>query len=380
MSTKRDPNMSNTTTGTLPLDDGAALHRIEAPAPAPNRIIESLITADNYMDIPPQRWFMPGWVIEGGTTAVYGEPGCGKSFWTLGLALEAARGGQWCLHDFRKPRRVLYIAPEAGRSHVERVRGWIDRHTHQWPATFHLADVQVNIYTDQAVSEIAQAIEELGPLDLVVLDTLASATAGLDENSSQMNVVTENLETIRRVLGDRAALIVVHHTGKDQTRGLRGHNSLLGYVTGSMLVTKENGNGTHKVEMKKVRDGKAPLPLYYRIETTELPPIVDEDGRQHAREVGVMVPVDYVEAATDTMTQMYETMLQHYRLGDTFTTREVLEVTGLGRGPVTKALNRGQDMGLWDRTGAGRTTRYRFIGRPGDVPALDLSTDDEVNA
>lgn len=380
MSTKREPNMSNTTTGTLPLEDGAALHLIEPPAPAPNRIIESLITADNYMHLPPLRWFVPGWVIEGGTTAVYGEPGSGKSFWTLGLALEAARGGQWCLHDFRTPRRVLYIAPEAGRSHVERVKGWIDRHTHVWPDTFHLADVQVNIYTDQAVSEITQAVEELGPLNLVVIDTLASATAGVDENGSDMNVVTRNLETIRRALGDSGSLVVVHHTGKDLTRGLRGHNSLLGYVTGSLLVTKENAGNTHKVETKKLRDGKAPLPLYYRIEPTDLPPIVDEDGRQHSREVGVMVPVDYVEAATDTMTQVYDALVQTYRLGDTFTTRDVQDHTGLGRGPVAKALSRGIDQGLWDRTGASKNTRYRFIGRPGDVPALDLSTDDEVNA
>lgn len=349
----------------LPL--GVSVAEVAKTDEQTNPILAELITAENYKQVPPLRWFVPGWIIEGGTTAIYGEAGAGKSFWTLSLALEAARGGQWCEHRFTRPYRVLYIAPEAAHSHVERVKGWESLHGAEWPAGFHLAPTQVNIYTDQSVSDIEQALDALGPVDLVVLDTLASATAGLDENSPQMNVVTQNLEKIRRKLPNGAPLIVVHHTGKDGTKGLRGHSSLLGYVSGSMLITKENN--AHRVEAKKVRDGDTPMPLYYRVERAELPPL---PGELLAREVGVMVPVGYLDAVKDNVSQVYEALAEAYRPNDLFSRTDAEAVSGLTRGPIRTALNKGADMGLWAKEGTGKATRYRFIGRPGDQGAIEL--------
>jgi hypothetical protein len=364
---KKDRDMNTTHDMTY---YGATTQDVVKPEPSVSRLRTELITKDNYKDLPPLRWFVPGWVMQGGTTAVYGEPGSGKSFWSLSLALEAARGGQWCTHDFRTPRRVLYLAPEAGLSHVERVRGWSEKHGHEWPDTFYLAPTQVNVYKDQTVSELWDLIDTLAPLDLVVLDTLASATAGLDENSSQMTVVTENIETIRRALPDSAAFLIVHHSGKDQAKGLRGHTSLLGYVTGSLLVTKEATTNSHRVEAKKVRDGSTPLPQYYRVETVDLPPA---PGDLLMREIGVMVSVDYTDAVRDTLTAVYDALREVHHVGDTFTRTEVETLTGLKRTPVDKALKRGIDMGLWERHGAGRTTHYRFVGKPGDVGELVTS-------
>lgn len=348
----------------LPL--GASVIEVPKPDERVNPILKELITAENYKLQPPLRWFVPGWIIEGGTTAIYGEAGAGKSFWALSLALEAARGGQWHQHRFTRPHRVLYLAPEAANSHANRVQGWETLHGAEWPASFHLAPTQVNIYTDESVSDIEQAIDALGPIDLVVLDTLASATAGLDENSPQMNVVTQNLERIRRKLSPGAPLLIVHHTGKDSAKGLRGHSSLLGYVSGSMLITKESN--AHKVEAKKVRDGDPPLPLYYRIERAELPPL---PGELLAREVGVMVPADYLDVVKDDMSQLYETLAENYRPNDQFSRTDAEHLSGLSRNKATRALNKGCDMGLYERLGNSRSTRYRFIGRPGDQTALE---------
>jgi hypothetical protein len=384
---------------------GATLRDVVKPAGVPdienldedvqpvNRVLHDLITKDNYKDVPPLRWFVPGWVTRDATTAIYGEPGAGKSFWSLSLSLAAASGGQWATHDFKKPHRVLYLAPEAAGSHTERVRGWASKHGTEWPETFYLAPTQVNISTDQAVAEICNAIDELAPIDLLVLDTLASASAGVDENGSQMTSVTENIETIRRALPDGAAMLIVHHTGKDQTKGLRGHSSLNGYVTNSMLITKDSETNIHRVEGKKVRDGSTPLPQYYRIDPEQLPPIplppntVPDIEHLTGREIGVMVPVDYLEAVQDTLTMVYDRLAATYALGDMFGIQDVRDLTELGRGPLQQAMRRGLDKGLWQKQGAGRTTRYKFIGRAGDFgaiggtepaddsPALDL--DDE---
>lgn len=352
----------------LTLIDGVKVNEVHEPEPPVNPILAELITADNYKDLPPLRWFVPGWIIEGGTTAIYGEAGAGKSFWTLCLALEAARGGQWCEHDFRTPRRVLYLAPEASNSHVERIKGWVHMHNTEWPETFHLAPTQVNVYTDESISHIENAIDALGPIDLVVLDTLASATAGLDENSPNMNVVTRNLEQIRRRLSPGAPLIIVHHTGKDSAKGLRGHSSLLGYVSGSMLITKENG--THKVAAKKIRDGDTPLPQHYKIEKTQMPPL---PGEYLVREVGVMQSITHLEAVNDNTTKAYKLLKEDLRTNDTFTTAKVAGLLAVSTETANKALKRGAELGLWESRGNGRNAHWLYIGRPGDQVPLEVA-------
>jgi RecA-family ATPase len=56
--------------------------------------------ADTYrgnqiLDLPPQRWSVPGWLPSDSLVALYAAPGVGKSFYALSLAIEAARGGEW---------------------------------------------------------------------------------------------------------------------------------------------------------------------------------------------------------------------------------------------------------------------------------------------
>ena len=72
---------------------------------------------------------------------------------------------------------------------------------------------------------------------LVVIDTLARALAGGNENAPEdMGALIGNAKRIQEATG--AAVLFVHHSGKDTSRGSRGHSSLKGAADLEIEVTR----------------------------------------------------------------------------------------------------------------------------------------------
>ena len=60
-------------------------------------------------------------------------------------------------------------------------------------------------------------LEQSGPVAVLVIDTLARAMGGADENATgDMSVLVDNCGLIAEFLG--CAIILVHHVGKDATK------------------------------------------------------------------------------------------------------------------------------------------------------------------
>ena len=77
--------------------------------------------------------------------------------------------------------------------------------------------------------------------DVLVVDSLARALGGADENSSgTMSGAVAGLEHLRRAFSARL-LVVVHHVPKGQSTP-RGHGALLSGVDGCALLTAQNAN------------------------------------------------------------------------------------------------------------------------------------------
>jgi hypothetical protein len=76
---------------------------------------------------------------------------------------------------------------------------------------------------------LVEAITQAGVKPgLIVLDTLARCYGGGDENSTKdMNTFVTNCDLLRESFPD-TTILVVHHTGKDTARGLRGSSAFNG--------------------------------------------------------------------------------------------------------------------------------------------------------
>ena len=99
----------------------------------------------------------------------------------------------------------------------------------------------IDLTTSDAFKKVIDTIRDrkrpLGTdIGLVIIDTFAKliAAAGGDENSAKdQGAVFANVQRVKNKTGVHVALI--GHTGKDETRGARGSNALLGDV--DVMVT-----------------------------------------------------------------------------------------------------------------------------------------------
>jgi hypothetical protein len=129
------------------------------------------------------------------------------------------------------------------------------------------------LYTDDVDRLIAAVQREEMDDGIIVIDTLNAATPGMDENSSEdMGRAIEAAKRIQEVCG--GLVLLIHHSGKDATRGLRGHSSLQAALDTLIEVTKDNDYRTWT--LKKSKDGADGESHPFRLDIVELG--LDADG------------------------------------------------------------------------------------------------------
>ena len=110
---------------------------------------------------------------------------------------------------------------------------------------------------------------------LIVIDTLARSMGLGDENSSlDMGAVIRSIDKIRETTG--AHVMIIHHSGKDTSKGARGSGSLRAAVDTEIELTVEEGVIT--ASQVKQRDMQKGSDFHYRLSSVEIGK--DEDGER----------------------------------------------------------------------------------------------------
>ena len=114
------------------------------------------------------------------------------------------------------------------------------------------------------------ASDESGmPCRLVIIDTLSRAMAGGDENSGKdMTGAVKQIDAIRAATG--AHVCVVHHCGKDEARGARGHSSLRAAMDTEIEISRPEGETITTVRVTKQRDLPTVEPMPFSLKTAVL--------------------------------------------------------------------------------------------------------------
>lgn len=204
---------------------------------------------------------------------IYGEPGSGKTFLVTDLGMHIALGRDWFGRRVTGGA-VLYVACEGMAGLSNRLAAF--RLTNDLPQGIPFAVVPsaVDLGPDgrdaARVVHAAQQVKARTNHDvlLIVIDTLARAMVGGDENSAKdMSCFINACDRVRVETG--ATVVIVHHSGKTKQSGARGSSALLGAVDTAIEVEK-GGNGVRTAKVIKQKDSADGLELHFTLRSVEV--------------------------------------------------------------------------------------------------------------
>jgi hypothetical protein len=225
-----------------------------------------------------------GYIIKGVLSpntlaAVIGATSSGKTFFATDMAMHIAAAKSWRGRKMRGGL-VVYAALEApvsaenrfvaARTHCGFSPGIALRLT---PGPLNLRDPADVVLLIAFVRETESAHGE--KCVTIFIDTLARAMAGGDENRSEdMGALVAGADAVRQATG--ATVVLVHHLGKDETRGARGWSGFKAALDTEIEVVKKN-EGLRIATVIKQRDFPDGLQLPFRLRSVELGRDQDDD-------------------------------------------------------------------------------------------------------
>lgn len=236
-------------------------------------------------------WQIDKLLPSGGLCGMYGKPGSYKSFVALYLSAMVAIG-QEAFGRSTVQGQVVYIMGEGGSGLKPRLDA-LARHygIDEPPVYFLRSQLDLRSTEDDAIG-LVQAVNALNVKPaMLVIDTLNRAFGGGDENTSEaMGSFISRCGLIQDQLG--CAVMVVHHAGKNEAAGSRGHSSWLGALDAEYELSKisdeDSPNRIGKLTVTKMKDGEDGFDIGYKMDTVSLSPIggksslvcvpLDEDG------------------------------------------------------------------------------------------------------
>jgi hypothetical protein len=268
------------------------------------------LLSDSDLDrLPPLRWLVKRIIPDAGIGAIFGDSGTFKSFLTLDLMAHVSNGKEWFGNRVRAAPAV-YVPFEGQGGIPNRVKAWrLAEAARQNPGMLLSVippdDVRTNISVimepinlrEQADRDrlVATLTESGWAGGVLCVDTLAHASAGIDENSSAMAEMISIFRDLQLRLG--GVILLIHHSGKDSSRGMRGWSGLHAAMDFVIECQRDKDDPALVAEfvLAKVKDGSTGARTKFRLEVVQIG--VDEDGDYMS---SLVVCPASAEAAPDT--------------------------------------------------------------------------------
>jgi len=212
-----------------------------------------LLRDEDIQKMPDMEWLVKGIIPKRSIGAVFGESGSGKSFLTVDMGMSIADGSfDWFGYRIKKVP-VVYICLEGMAGLKKRLSAWkINSKKSKIPDNFYPVAQNFNIFNPEDISEISSVINHFKANNgIVIIDTLHQSMCGEGEENSSVDMgrIIQGAKTILE--NTNSTVLFVHHTGKDKTKGMRGHSSLIGALDFSLCIERNGDMRSWSVSKSK---------------------------------------------------------------------------------------------------------------------------------
>lgn len=212
-------------------------------------------------------------IIGDGITYLYGDSGTYKSFIALSWAIHVALNLDWFGYKIKKQGAVVYIYSEGTTGIQNRTEGFFRHNKLEKPDNLLILPYTYDLTQEPSQQEIIDAVKAAFPeadIALIVIDTFNQNKVGSENSDETVAAFIKGCRNLKNTLPGQPAVLAIHHCGKDQAKGMRGHSSL-----------KADADGV--IEAQRVGDGIVTLELIKSKDDEKIPNIVLE-GRKVALE------------------------------------------------------------------------------------------------
>jgi len=223
----------------------------------------------------------PTWLIDGLLETetlglLFGDPGCGKSFLAIDIALAIATGTRFYNRSVQQGA-VFYIAGEGFNGLTRRFEAWSKhKRVNIAEAPLFVSNRPVQFLDAASAAEVTEAVRELakqnGDPALIVVDTVARNFGAGDENStSEMGAFIASIDSVKAEFPG-SSIMLVHHTGHSDKQRARGSIALNGALDTEYRLNKVNDVIT--LTNTKMKDAEPPAALAFNLESVYLGDVV----------------------------------------------------------------------------------------------------------
>lgn len=220
------------------------------------------------------RWIVKDFLPHAQLGVLFGESGSGKTFASYDLCAAVCRGIEWNGKRVTKGR-VLYVVAEGVAGFVNRIKAYCHQQGIK-PSDIDMdviSDLTPNLLEPAQITDLIKDIKKQEPYDLIVMDTFAQVMPGANENSGEdVGKALAECKRIHRHTG--AMVLLVHHSGKDASKGARGWSGLRAAADVELEVLRSDE--LRSISVTKLKDGQDGTNIGFKLHTVILGE--DEDG------------------------------------------------------------------------------------------------------
>lgn len=243
---------------------------VEADPAAPSRFTFTDIA--EFSSRKPQDYIIKKIMPKADLVVIFGESGAGKSFVAMDMAFSIGRGIEWNSHK-TKQGRVAYVVAEGIGGFQKRAQAYAQHHN------INLNNVPFSVLADQPnlldikdARALSTELKKLDGLVVVFIDTFAQTTPGANENSAEdIGKALKHCRMINKTTG--ATVVLIHHAGKDLTKGARGWSGLRAAADAEIEISRNENLRNIRISKQKDGEDGAEWGMFLR----EIPVGVDED-------------------------------------------------------------------------------------------------------